>query len=705
MSNLSGTFFVMGRRIVAFGLSAFILLSGLGLRAQNPLGRFGNIGSGGGAKGADTLTHRKNDTITINFRYLDSSRLQKMDSSVLDFSRKIPRPNTWINLGNLGTPARDLVFTPRMQSGWDPGWHAYDLYVFRTEDTRFYNTTKPYTELGYALASKAEQFIDVIHTQNIRPNWNFAFEYRLISAPGTFQNQNTNHSNFRLNSWYQSKNKRYQNFFVLVASRLNASENGGLQNYRDLDSLSFSNQGTLPVKLGNNLLLNSGNPFSSAVTTGTKYSTATYLFRQQYDLGQKDSIVTDSSVIPLFYPRVRLEHTLSYSTYNYRYMDQASAGYAIDSSYYSQNYGLNYVGVTDTTRGIVTDTFYRQDRWSKLSNDFSIYQFPDSKNPQQFFKLGATLELLKGTFDTASLYHGDSIFQKSKTSNSNVFAHAEYRNKTRNQKWDIEAFGRLYLQGLDAGDYNAYISLRRLISRRVGYFQAGFENANRTPGFVFDRASSFNIDTLAQKQKFLKENTTHLFASLDQPQHQFTLSASYFLLSNYSYFQYYYQERQASALFNLLQISVKKQFTLYRHWKWRTLTVLQQVAGSSPVHVPLLVSHNQVGYDGNFGFRNLFLSFGTEIRYVSGYKADGYAPVTGQFFTQSDTTIRQHLPDISLYLHLRIRSFTAYVRAENLNAMAFSPHGYGYYNNNFVAPNYPYPGMILRFGFFWGFVN
>ena len=706
MSNLSGIFLpVMGRRLVALGLSGVILLSGLGLRAQNPLGRFGNIGGGGGGK-QDSLQHRKNDTITINFRYLDSSRLQKLDSSVLDFSRKIPRPNTWINLGNLGTAARNLIFTPRMQSGWDPGLHSYDLYTFRTEDTKFYNTTKPYTELGYMLASKAEQFIDVIHTQNIRPNWNFAFEYRLINAPGAFQNQNTNHNNIRLSSWYQGKNKRYQNFFVLLSNKINASDNGGLTNTHLLDSPAYSNQVTLPVRLGNNLQANSGNPFSNKINTGTKYSTATFLFRQQYDLGQKDSIITDSSVIPLFYPRVRLEHTLSYSTYNYRFLDQGlPPSYNLDSTYYAQNYGLNYVGVYDSVKGLAADTFYRQDQWKLVSNDFSIYQFPDSKNPQQFFKLGATLELIKGTFDTASLFHGDSILLKSKTSSSNVFAHAEYRNKTRNQKWDIEAFGRLYLQGLDVGDYNAYISLRRFVSRQVGYFQAGFENASRTPGFVFDRASSFNVDTLAQKSKFLKENTTHLFASLDQPRNRLTLSADYYLMSNYSFFQNYYQERQASALFNLLQISLKKEFTIYRHWKWRTLTVVQEVAGSSPVHVPLLVSHNQVGYDGSFGFHNLFISFGTEIRFVSGYKADGYAPVVGQFYTQSDSTVRQHLPDISLYLHMRVRSFTAYVRAENVNAIAFSPNGFGFYHNNFVAPSYPSPGMILRFGFFWGFVN
>ena len=85
-----------------------------------------------------------------------------------------------------------------MESGWDPGWHAYDLYTFqRRMRRRFYHTTKPYTELGYVLASHGGAGRSMsLHTQNIRPNWNFAFEYRLINAPGTFMNQNTNHNNY-----------------------------------------------------------------------------------------------------------------------------------------------------------------------------------------------------------------------------------------------------------------------------------------------------------------------------------------------------------------------------------------------------------------------------------------------------------------------------------------------------------------------------
>ncbi len=699
MSNLSGIFVsVKDRRsIITIVLSLCLLGASLLVHAQDPTARFRNIGGGGGGGGkGDSLQHRKADTITINFRYLDSSRYQKLDSSLV-FYKKVPQPPTYINLGNIGTPGRDLVFAPRMISGWDAGWHSLDNYVYRPEDTRFYNTTKPYSEIGYLLGSKTEQLIDLQHTQNILPNWNIALEYRLISSPGSFQNENSNHNNYRGSSWYQSPNKRYQNFIIIVGSKLQVSENGGLVDFRDLSSDTVLGGGSIPVRLGNNLQSNTGNPFATGINTGTRYTNATYLMRQQYDLGQKDSIVTDTTVIPLFYPRLRLEHTLAYTTYHYRYIDQANFSslgntpYVIDSAYYANYYNLKYV--------TSTDTFFRETHWHDLTNDFSIYQFPDSKNPQQFIKLGASLQLLRGIYDTAN----SSVINVTKRlSESNEFVHAEYRNKTRNRKWDIEAYGKLYLTGLDAGDYNASVSLQRLISPRIGYLRVGFQNVNRTPSSVFDAASPFFYDTL-KTTHFSKENTTHLFASLDIPRLHLKLNGDYYLMSNYAYFTNYFKQRQQSALFNLLQVTALKDIALSKHWIWHAMVVLQQVAGSAPVHVPLIISYNKIGYEGKLGFPNLNIQFGLEVRFVSGYQPDGYAPLSGQFFTQSDTTIKQHLPDITPYLSLRIRAFTAYIRTENVNAL--DPATFSFNKNNFVAPNYPSAALLIRFGFFWSFIN
>jgi hypothetical protein len=76
----------------------------------------------------------------------------------------------------------------------------------------------------------------------------------------------------------------------------------------------------------------------------------------------------------------------------------------------------------------------------------------------------------------------------------------------------------------------------------------------------------------------------------------------------------------------------------------------------------------------------------------------------GQFFVPDTSFTLRNRPDISAFLHFRIKSFTAFIRAENLNTMDFS-NGFGFTKNNFAAPHYAYPGLVIRFGVQWNFVN
>jgi hypothetical protein len=644
---------------------------------SNIMRRIPRPGSGSGG-GKDSLQHRdvNADSITITFRYLDSSRMQRFDSSITDFTKKFPVPWTYFHLGNVGNPAHSMLFPGLMKPGWDAGFHAYDIYNFNDYETRFFNTTRPYSELNYQLGSQLEQIIRFQQTQNIMPNWNASFEYRLINSPGFFQNQNTNHNNYRLSSWYQSKNKRYQNFFLIVGNKLQSGDNGGIRTDQSyLDSIGFDTRAAIPTQLGP-ISTASRNFFSSDIATGTKYTNASYLFRQQYDIGQKDSIVTDSSVIPLFYPRLRLEHTIDYRTYKYRFTDTSP-----DSLFYAKNYNI-----VDSP-----SYYFVQDFWKEMVNDFSIYQFPDAKNSQQFFKAGASLQNLSGSFDSGAVtkkYY-------------NFFLHGEYRNKTRNKKWDIEANGNFYVNGMNAGDYNAHISLKRLISKKLGYLEVGFGNVNRTPSFIYNSISSFYLDT---SQNFKKENNTDIFGSIDVPRIGLKLTGTYSLLSNYTYYKSFSQPDQYSTLFNVLQLTAQKQFNIgHKGWNWRTWVILQKISGNAPVNLPLILTRNQIGYDGKLGFKNLLISFGLEFRYYTPYKADVYSPLTGQFTYQDKVQVKMEFPETTGYLNFRIKSFTAYVRAENLNAFDFSKAKFT--NNNIVSPNYPYPGLQIRVGIYWSFVN
>lgn len=642
----------------------------------------GRGGGGGGSGPTDSLKHRTGleDSITLRFRYLDSSRLQSLDSSIIDFTKYFPLPWNYVSLGNSGNAAENRLFSPMMNAGWDHGFHNYDAYNFNLAETRFYNTTRPYSEIGYMIGSKAEQLIQVLHTQNIKPNWNAAFQYRLLNSPGIFQNQNTNHSNYRFSSWFQSKDKRYQNFFVLLGNKLMSGENGGIRsdgNY--IDSSEYSDKRfAIPTQIGK-FQQGGINPFTTLIPTGSFFTNAKYLFRQQYDLGQKDSIeVNDSTVIRLFYPRLRFEHSISWNTYNYRFSDTEA-----DSVYYKTNY--------DITLGSTTGKIYRRDYWRELYNDFSIYQFPDAKNSQQFIKVGASFQWLGGNFDTGLV----------KKNYTNLWLHGEYRNKTRDKKWDIEAFGNFYLSGYNAGDYNAHVSLKRLVSAKFGYLQVGFENVNRRPSFVFDSTSSFFVGGSTDLNK---ENTSRIFAAIERPNQKLRLFGNYYLLSNYTYLQDYYKVSQASTLFNLLQLGVEKDFALNKKGlHWRTWVIFQQVAGTSPINVPLIFTRNQLAYDGSLGFKNLRMSTGLELRYTTPYKANNYSPLQGQFFVQDEKQVSLRAPDVSAFMHFRIRGFAFYVRVENLNSFDFSTTAFT--GNNLWLPYYPSPGMQIRFGLHWSFVN
>jgi len=98
--------------------------------------------------------------------------------------------------------------------------------------------------------------------------------------------------------------------------------------------------------------------------------------------------------------------------------------------------------------------------------------------------VGAALQNLKGTFSDTAVHNF-----------YNVYALAEYRNRTRNQVWDMEATGNLYLNGFNAGDYNVFVSLQRKLSKTVGNLKLGFQNVNRTVSFIFNPLTTFPIKT------------------------------------------------------------------------------------------------------------------------------------------------------------------------------------------------------------------
>ena len=640
-------------------------------------GAVGGLRNAGSGQSIDSLEHRDpfEDSISISFQYPLSSKLNKLDSTVTDFTKRFPIPANHIFLGNNGTATRSILYSPNFQSGWDPGFHAFDVYRWKPENVRFFNSSRPFTELAYLLGGRTEQIIEVTHTQNIKPNWNGLFQYRLINSPGFFKNQKTNHNNYLLSSWFQSINKRYNNYFSIVSNSNQSEENGGIKKNEDyLHDPIYDDRFNVPTQIGGDVAFGR-NFFTSKLNTGNKYTDFNFTMTQQYDIGKKDSLVVDSIAIPLFYPRLRFEHTFRMSNYKFIYLD-----YVPDTNYYKS--------VFHFPSGKLGDTINLVDTWKEVVNDFSIYQYPDAKNLQQYIKAGITLQNLKGEFTSQSV----SLY--------NLSVHGEYRNTTKNKKWDIATSGRLFLTGFNSGDYHASFGLKRFAGKKQSYVELGFRNVNRTPSFIFDNRSSFY---LSAPKNFNKENISHLSASYFLPGLKAKVTGNYFLVSNYLYFKEYTIPEQESALFNLLLVSLEKKFLVGKSWVLYSDVHLQKKTGDVPLNVPLVFTRNRFGYEGKLGLKNLTLFTGFEVRYHTPFKADGYSSPLGSFFYQDSLTINNR-PEISAFFNFRIRNFRAFIRAENLNT-ATLVNGFGFRDHNFATSEHPYPGLVIRVGIFWNFVN
>lgn len=612
------------------------------------------------------------DSINISYRYLDSSRRNQLDSSIEDFDVYFSIPSWWQHLGNNGAAAFPLVYQPFLKPGWDAGFHAFDLYRFTLENTRFYKTSRPFSSLSYQLASGREQMLKASHNQNPRPNFNAGFDYRLISAPGFFLSQNTNHNAYRLFANYQGKRKRYNSYFILVGNTIRAAQNGGIQNDSFLLDPNRKDRFSVPVNLGDNTTFNN-NPFVTTVSIGSTFKDFNVFFRQSYDVGKKDSVaINDSTTEFLFYPKLRIQHSITSSSFNYQYIDVNP-----DSAVYKNWYNLNIDGFADTIR--------RGERWKILTNDFSLVQFPDTKNTSQFISAGITLQNIKGYLRSGDL------------EDYNIWLHGEYRNRTRNRVWDMLLKGEFFFAGFNAGDYNVSASLSRFLNKRFGDVSVFFNNVNRTPSFVFDKRSSFN---LGNNNDFNKENLTSFGITASNP--YFTLGFRNHLITNYTYFRTYYQSSQYSKPINIVQVFGSKKFKISRRWNYYLEATFQQTDGASPIRVPLLYTRSRLAYEGRF-FKNLRLSTGIEARYFTPYKANNYSPFISQFVPQDSVTVK-NLPDIHLFVHFRIRGFSGFIRGENLNTVSFK-NDFGFVNNNFSAPLYPTQGLILRFGIQWWLVN
>ncbi|MFC2125269.1 putative porin [Bacteroidota bacterium] len=145
----------------------------------------------GGLKGQllDDSTQLVYGPATTNYTYLSEIKTNRIKSYNPDTSVSNLHAWTHVNLhanriqdlGNIGTSGMDVFHEEPYTIGRTSGFNSFKYYFLNTSNIKLYNTRSPFTHLYSVFGGGQRNVVEVTHSQNIKPNWNFGANYRRLS--------------------------------------------------------------------------------------------------------------------------------------------------------------------------------------------------------------------------------------------------------------------------------------------------------------------------------------------------------------------------------------------------------------------------------------------------------------------------------------------------------------------------------------------
>ena len=589
-----------------------------------------------------------------------------IDTTLSNFQNYSPlyRPKRpTIGLGSLGIAYRDLLFTPTKKIGFDPGFHALDHYLMTQDDVKYYRARSPYTDLYYVNGSFQEQIFKVIHSQNIKPNWNFGANYNRVGAEGFYKNQDADHLNAALFTWYESPGKRYNLLANALFNTIKAGENGSTSN----DSI-FTRASSL-TKDAQIVRLRADDRNRPKQTWRQK----NFFLKQMYYIGRMDTLKTDSLASQIL-PTQRVSHSVNYTMDRYRFFrnepDLLGA--------------LPDISVAD----------------SLSTNDSTIVNHLSNEFTYSFYLRGKTVSFLKNEVKLDlglqhDLYHYEQKEYKDNFQNITLKAGLGYRFS---DKVSIQADLHQIAQGRNAGDFLYQANTSFLLSKSLGRIVLGAYSQNKSPEQMFER-----LDYQFHKwdQSFDRTKVNNLSFVYENPKLKFTGKAEYFLIDNYLYYRETAIDKQIEPAqfdnsINLLKISVGKDFK-FGNLHFDNYVVYQKTDYQDLLRTPEIYTFHSLYYALNL-FKVLSADFGFDVRYNTPFKNPAYSINTSQFYNDREPVEFDSDPIVDVWIRANLRRTTLFVKYDYANQGLIS-------NGFYTVKRYPMQDALLKFGLSWKFYN
>ncbi len=651
----------------------------------------------------------KDEEAKISYEKLNSARTYIPDTSLHTFQRPRFTQPWYRDLGNLGSPVNNLLFTPQDRVGPTLGYHVFDVYRFNVDSLGFYNTTRPYSVFTYQLGSKLEQCAGLMHTQNIKPNWNFAVEYRKTNSPGFYKQQRTNNDNASFSTNYKSLNKHYTLYAAMVYNKEQNDENGGLVNYSELASPVYTDRKTVDAVYQNSAYSLTRSPVSNLLRDFT------FLLQHSYIWGKTDTTYSEDSTQYTYHmkPAFSITHKLEVSTEKHVYKDLTP-----DSISYVTLFHQTF---TNNGSGYYTpgeDSVLTQQKWFWIDNRVLLNGF--------IGKEGRQLEFSAGLGDRFDQFVSQPVANLVKDSTpNNIYAIGLDRSKILSNyvigeikkealkpgQWEYGINTQFIFTGPDAGNFLLKAVIGKALNNWSSFAAGAQQQVNSAP-YAYT-----NYENVYTKLffSFNNESVTTLFATLDSRKLRLSGGVRNYVINNYIFVNDSERPAQYTVPFSITQAWIRKVFMLGDFYLDNEL-VYQTVPITAPVNAPALMGRHQLSYERDLFKHALKIVFGVEVRYNSAYYLPGYDPLLNQFYFQNSFKTdkgQRNAQEESVFLNFRIKRFRAFVMGDNLqqlfarNTLLYTGTPLQNFNNsgNTAIPVYAAPNAMIRFGFNWVLVN
>ncbi len=564
-------------------------------------------------------------------------------SNTLD---RIPVPQThreYMNLGNIGMPEIPLVYRPQLVQGFQSGFKPLQSAIAPTH----YNVTQPLTMATYLNGSKEEQRFSILHTQNIKPHWNFGLLYDNVKSVGFYDEMTTKLNEVNLNTHYRSRNHRYELYSYFNHDETIRLENGGISDNAAFENNEVANRRVIDIHLA---------------SARNDLRIKTMHAQHYYYLGPVSGNDTLGKQVM---PRFRIGLMSEAEEERYRYSDAFPA-----DGFYSNIYldsaltndlaairtirnELVFQGVqpSDTARIVINPSLgYRHEYvWSEQHTIDTTFENHMVKGGINMHIPGGIHWKVEGHYGLSGYNEGDTYFGGEVSYSSNFF------------------FNRIKLHG-------AYQQ------READWIMKAYES------------NHFQWSDTA----YIKTTTTTGGVALLSSDYDLQLAANYTNVANPTYFFYDATSRQSGREAQVLQVGLSKEVE-WKNIHFNNSIYYHELGGTPVIRVPQFLLNSSIYIEGHMFKKVMFTRFGVDLKYYTSYYSKAYMPATRQFYLQ-DTEKVGGYPFADVYVSARVKKFKFFVIYSHINAGWL---GYDYY----VVPNYPMHDGTLRFGINWRFFN